>query len=162
MEIYELDHEKTWTYKNDDSAIGSNTIFRIEKDNPNFTPGIYLNFLDSNRGVNTYPIPKSRLLIYNNDNYKLPVYPVMNITTAMIVFDYILSKGIYLFPNELLYCMDESLNSVDMDKAAIVNYVDMYKGKHRDFNVWVNKLMHINNIDREGYMKELDKIEENI
>lgn len=140
-------------------AIGS--IYKIGDEDEDFDEGVFMSF-----GHWMEPIPKqykrSRMLIYHNSNeMSLPVYPSMTIGDAAITFMLLYQKGFYLFPHELLPCLDE--NGFNEKMAEVVNHYSNYKGKDSEFNRYAVMLLNLYSIvngfggkDRIIYEEDLD------
>lgn len=102
-------------------------VYHIPEHSSEFMPGMFLSFghwLKDSKSVNP-----SRFLIAD-EKIPLPVYPSMPIETAAVLFLQLYSKGMYLFPEELIKCFAK--DGIDYEEAAKWSYYFRDKEHHKE------------------------------
>ena len=152
MKVYNIYWDEWFPIYNIGS-IGPNMIYEIEKSDKYFTKGKYVNFITDNQGINI-PIPETEMLIRSNDiRISLPIYPAVTLGGGIALFTELMYKGFYLYPAELIRCMDDK--GLDYDKMYIMNEAIMKIEPDRKdyFRYWYCKIVKAGNFRMDNIHK---------
>ena len=138
-----FDVKKGWSSSDDINIIGASTIFEVEKEDLCYTKGKYISIFGETPNF-TMPQIESRLLINSGNKVRLPVYPCMGLHQFLVLMsEVILNKGLYLYPHEFYYALNNSKKGYDQEKLMLLYYMMIGMDVNRDlsFKVWSRRIL---------------------
>ncbi|MBO6252184.1 MAG: hypothetical protein J6O49_00840, partial [Bacteroidaceae bacterium] len=119
------------------------TIFEVEKEDLCYTEGKYISIFGERPNF-SMPQIKSRLLINRGSTVRLPVYPCMGLHQFLVLMtEVILNKGLYLYPHEFYYALNNTKKGYDQEKLMLLYYmmigIDVTRGS--TFKVWSRRIL---------------------